>query len=152
MEWGEARDAQEGTTDLGLHASKPGLGAGTFDFHTESVQCLFAPCPCLSPSRGFMPRGELIPRRSKRMWSITPASSGPCFSPGFMKPTNSQVPPASMPCSLSHSAAPAHGRGRRWPEPAAPVSQAPACRATWSLQAKAPSGPIFLSPVRVCDT
>lgn len=103
MEWGEARDAQEGTTDLGLHASKPGLGAGTFDFHTESVQCLFAPCPCLSPSRGFMPRGELIPRRSKRMWSITPASSGPCFSPGFMKPTNSQVPPASMPCSLSHS-------------------------------------------------
>lgn len=152
MEWGEARDAQEGTTDLGLHASKPGLGQG-LSISTQRVYSVFLPpCPCLSPSRGFMPRGELIPRRSKRMWSITPASSGPCFSPGFMKPTNSQVPPASMPCSLSHSAAPAHGRGRRWPEPAAPVSQAPACRATWSLQAKAPSGPIFLSPVRVCDT
>lgn len=25
------------------------------------------------------------------MWSITPVSSGPCSSPGFMKPTNSQV-------------------------------------------------------------
>lgn len=61
-------------------------------------------------------------------------------------------PPASMPCSLFHSMAPAHGMGRRCPEPVAPVSQAPACRATWSLQARALSGPIFLSPVRVCDT
>ena len=34
-----------------------------------------------------------MPRRSKRMWSIMPVSSGPCSSPGFMKPTNSQVPP-----------------------------------------------------------
>lgn len=32
-----------------------------------------------------------MPRRSKRMWSIMPASSGLCSSPGFMKPTNSQV-------------------------------------------------------------
>lgn len=45
MEWGEARDAQEGTTDLGLHASKPGLGAGKalgIGYHclrhTESVK------------------------------------------------------------------------------------------------------------------
>lgn len=34
-----------------------------------------------------------MPRRSKRMWSTMPVSSGPCSSPGFMKPTNSQVPP-----------------------------------------------------------
>lgn len=32
-----------------------------------------------------------MPRRSKRMWSIMPGSSGLCSSPGFMKPTNSQV-------------------------------------------------------------
>lgn len=32
-----------------------------------------------------------MPRRSKRTWSIMPASSGLCSSPGFMKPTNSQV-------------------------------------------------------------
>lgn len=32
-----------------------------------------------------------MPRRSKRMWSIMPVSSGPCSSPGFTKPTNSQV-------------------------------------------------------------
>jgi hypothetical protein len=38
-----------------------------------------------------MPRGELTPRRSKRMWSIMPVSSGPCSSPGFTKLTNSQV-------------------------------------------------------------
>lgn len=41
-----------------------------------------------------------MPRRSKRMWSTMPASSGPCSSPGFTKPTSSQVPlspPASRP-------------------------------------------------------
>lgn len=53
MELGEARDAQEGTTDLGLHAPKPGLGAGTFDFHTESVQCLFAPMSLSVPLQGI---------------------------------------------------------------------------------------------------
>lgn len=50
-----------------------------------------------------------MPRRSKRMWSIMPVSSGPCSSPGFMKPTNFQVPPrpSCLPAfllALSHPA------------------------------------------------
>lgn len=74
------------------------------------VHCLVSLCPFF-PSRGFMPRGEPMPRRSKRMWSIMPALSGPYSSPGFMKPTNSQVPPAcDAPSPLLCSSSPQQGR------------------------------------------
>lgn len=70
-----------------------------------------------------------MPRRSKRMWSIMPVSSGPCSSPGFMKPTNSQVPPQPfcLPTSLHVLPHPTlygfRPRGRKgWPEPDSAVS------------------------------
>lgn len=102
--WGEVRPwCMQGHSGPG-----PTSGFGDRD---RACAMSFLPCPCLCASRGFMPRGELMLRRSKKMWSTMPASSGPCSSPGFMKPTSSQVPPAFLP-PVPPSRAPAHSQGR----------------------------------------
>ena len=106
--WGEVRPwCMQGHSGPG-----PTSGFGDRD---RPCAMSFLPCPCLFTSREFMPRGELMLRRSKKTWSTMPASSGPCSSPGFMKPTSSQVPPALLP-PIPPSRAPAHsqGRGAAW--------------------------------------